>query len=245
MCLARAFSGVPSLVSKVYHAGIVTPKTLKIAEEIAENIRIAGRDPATEKLIEKYPNLPESMKIKLRQQSNKETVGIEMLDSRTALIKRGTELNEVNTPYIVVKNTGKKSHGTLYETYTTDRPGAYSKILISGEQGSELKGGVKQSKDIVEYKATRDNIIKSQDLTKLAQVGTSEKVGIQGLRETPLAVIEKIETQEIKSGSIILETERLNKIKSMNQQVKGLNQIDEVTPRQYQTFQARCRNPRK
>ena len=229
--LARAFSGVPSLVNKVYHAGIITPQTLKIAEKIAEGIRISGRDPATEKLLAKFPDMPEAMKNKIRNQNNKETVGIEMLDSRTALIKRGTELNEVQTPYIVVKNEGKnRRFGTLYETYTTDKPGAYSKILISGEQKGELSGGVKQSKDIIEYKATRDNIIKSQDISKLAQVGTAEKVGIEGLKETPIAVITKIETQEIKSGSIILETERLNKIKSMNQQVKGLDKIDDVTP---------------
>lgn len=228
--LARVFGGAPSLLVKAYESKLISPKTLKIAEEIAEEIRYGGRDPATEKLIAKFPDMPESMKKKLRLESNKETVGIEMLDSRTALIKRGTELNEVQTPYIIVKNTGKKAHGTLYETYTADRPGAYSKILISGEQGKELKGGIKQNKDIVEYPATRDNILKAQDVDKLATVGTSEKVGLGGLKEKPLAVIEKIETQEIKTGSIIMETERLNKIKSLNQDVKGLNRVDDFKP---------------
>lgn len=214
--LLRVFSGAPQIITKAYHAGFTSPKTLKIAEEIAERIRIAGRDPETEKLISKFPNMPESMKVKMRNLANKETVGIEMLDPKTALIKRGTELGEVQTPYIVVKNTGKKAHGALYETYTAEKPGAYSKILISGEQKSELTGGIKQTKDITQYPATRDNIIKSQDVSKLATVGTSEKVGLEGLKDTPLAVIKKIETQEIKTGSIIMETERLNKIKSMN-----------------------------
>jgi hypothetical protein len=225
--LARVFSGAPSLISKAYHSGIIQPKTLKIAEEIAEQIRFGGRDPATEKLIAKFPDMPASMKNELRNKANKETVGIELLDSRTALIKRGTELNEVQTPYIIVKNS-KNPHSKLYETYTQDKPGAYSKILISGEQGKELKGGIKQNKDIVEYPATRDNVITTDKLNKLATVGTSEKVGLQGMKETPLAVIEKIETQEIKTGSIILETQRLNKIKSMNKDTAGLNKADDI-----------------
>jgi len=82
--LTRAFGGVPKILHTVYQSKIISPKTLKIAEEIAEEIRYGGRDPDTEKLIEKFPDMPESMKQKLRSQTNKETVGIEMLDSRTA-----------------------------------------------------------------------------------------------------------------------------------------------------------------
>lgn len=219
--LLRLFSGAPSLIYKAYESGIVKPHTLKIAEKIAEGIRIEGRDPATEKLIKKFPGLPEAMKKKLRDKTNKETVGIEMLDSRTALIKRGTEFNEVQTPYIIVK-TGKNPHSKLYETFTQDKPGAYKEILISGKQNKELTGGIKQTKNIVTYPPTRDNILKTANSDKLAQVGTAEKVGLEGMKERPLAVIEKIETQEVRHGTAILETERLNVIKSMNKDVKGL-----------------------
>lgn len=217
----RIFTEIPVFVGNKFTQYVTAPKTLKVAEEIAKGIRISGRDPTTEKLIQKFPGMPEKMKTQLRNKSNKETVGIEMLDPQTALIKRGTELKEVTTPYIIVK-TGKNPHSKLYETFTQEKPGAYKEILISGKQGKELTGGIKQTDDIVSYPVTRDNILKTANSDKLATVGTLEKVGLEGMKETPLAVIKKIETQKVRHGSIILETERLNKLKSLNRDVKGL-----------------------
>lgn len=216
----------PPLAWAKYSAKFIRPKTMKIAEEIATKLRVAGRDPETEKMLTKFPTMPETMKQQIRNKNGKaEIVGIEMLDDRTALIKRGTELNEVKSPYVVVKNKGKNPRATVYETYDLENPGQFREILISGKQGKELKGGQQVKGDIYSYPATVKETIKTpkgkteikvnqletvSENKNLATVGRSEKVGLEGLKENPKNVISKLEDQPIKTGTVIQETERIS-----------------------------------
>lgn len=379
--VAGSYLIVPPLAMAKYSKHFVTPKTLKIAEGIAEKLRMVKPNAETEKMLKQFPDMPESMKNKIRKDSVKQNiVGIEMLDSRTALIKRGTEFDEVQSPYIVVRNS-KNARSTIYETYTKDKPGTYKEILISGNQNKELIGGkilkstkrtvtsslnqmkgsnlvrtpeeieklnlekmisntkikfgdpsksvndgrdllgvykpqyflsreeiivessiprlkkymgtrgetktIKEKqqsilkhelihkadplltekavlqlqhdptgltkamksggkyesfteiKDIktqkstyvdstVSYPGTPENLIKASSTDKLAKVGTSQKVGQEGLIDNPLGVIEKIEGQQVKTGTIILETERLNKIKGFNSEVNKIGKPDDI-----------------
>lgn len=218
---------VPPLAIAKYSEKFIRPKTVKIAEEIATKLRIAGRDPELEKMLDKFPKMPEAMKQKIRNEKGSgEVVGVEMLDDRTALIKRGTELNEVTSPYIVVK-TGKNPRGTIYETYTQDNPGTFKEILISGKQAKELEGGAKVTKDIVSYPGKPENLLKASQTDKLAIVGTSQKVGLEGLRENPAGVITKIESQQVKTGTVIQETEKLDPLKGFNRDASKLGKPDD------------------
>ena len=217
--LVRGFGVASSLatvgIKKIYDKLVIAPQTKHIAETIASKIRVGqavNRNPQTEALIAKFPTMPESMKREIRRGAPDEKVGIEYLDPHTALIKRGLETNEVQTPYIVVKNVGRKRYESkLYETFQGDKPGAYRNIQVMGNQNKELSQGIKQADDITEYPANRDNVLGVDNNLHLAPVGTAERVGTEGLAEAPLSVIKKIETAKLKTGTIIYDTQRISK----------------------------------
>lgn len=221
---------VPPLAFAKYGKFFIKPKTKKMAESIAQKLRDTPESLSLRKQLDLFPDMPESMKKKIIQKSRKENiVGIEMLDSRTALIKRGTELENIQSPYIIIKNKGKNPRSTIYEIYTQDKPGIYREILISGNQNKELTGGIRQTRDIFSYPGTPANLLKASQTDKLAKVGTAQAV--KGLEQNPKYVIKAIEEQKVKTGSILLETERLDKVKSFNRDVSKIKKPDDVIPK--------------
>lgn len=205
---------------------IETKELIKVVEKTTQKLRETPESIKFTKSLDKYPEMPESMKKELLKKKDLENVvGYEILDSKTALIKRGTENGQELTPYIVVR-TGKNPRSTLYQTYTAENPGAFKNIIVSGNQAGELSKGVKITDDIKSYPANRDNVLKVDNESKLAKVGIKQNVGQEGFVQNPKGVIEKIETQKVTTGDLIVETERKNPVKSMNQDVKGLNQIE-------------------
>ena len=215
----------PPLAVAKYQKYVTNPRVLRKAEKIADELK---KKPTQEE--ENFPSTLAHMQAILKEKKKQHAVGVEMLNDNTALITRGTETAQVKTPYIVVK----KDRSYLYETYDK-KPGIYQEIIVSGKQGKELERGVELAKDIKSYPAKNnmEKIMNTETGTiskTVKPVGTKKSVSTKDLIKYPVStetkdgrkiqsVIESVESQPVKTGSIILETERLSK--------QGVKQTDD------------------
>ncbi len=213
-----------------YGKYVIQPGNLKKAQKIAQQVYETKSEKALKESLVADPNKTEKLS-KAILKSNKEPVGVEMIDPKTALISAGTETAEKQSPYIVVK-FGKKGKSQIFTANQEGTVVTPKEIIVKGKSGKEFGKGIKVTKDITVFPATKENLKKvaSPEISKYLQpVGTKTSLATIDLEKYPKTLVGGIERGKIQTEKgIIVETEVRNVQKGFKQDVEGLPKPDSI-----------------